>query len=221
MGHTMGLLGRKLGMTQVFTEDGVRIPVTVIELGPCVVVGKRTPDKHGYSALQLGFATQKPHRVRKPVMGQFAHLEGDPPKYVREIRIPASELDKYEVGQEIRVADVFGEGEYVDVTGTSKGRGFQGVMKRHGFAGFRASHGTHEYFRHGGSIGCRLTPGRVVKGKKMPGHMGAERVTVQNLQVVGVRPDDHVLLVKGAVPGPNKGLVLVRKAVKKAGRKAA
>lgn len=208
-------------MTQVFTDDGVRVPVTVIELGPCVVVGKRTPEKHGYSALQLGFGTQKPQRVRKPVMGQYAHLDGDPPRYVREIRIPASELDKYEVGQKISVSDVFGEGEFVDVTGTSKGRGFQGVMKRHGFAGFRASHGTHEYFRHGGSIGCRLTPGRVVKGKKMPGHMGVDQVTVQNLEVVGVRPEDHVLLVKGAVPGPNRGFVIVRKAVKKQGRKAA
>ncbi len=220
MAERMGVLGKKLGMSHVFTEDGRRIPVTVVQAGPCVVMGKRTPDIHGYSALQLGFDDQKPQRVTKPMMGQFSKAGIEPKKFIREIRIPASELDKYEVGQVLDLSDVFSEGEFVDVTGTSRGCGFQGVMKRHNFAGFKATHGTHEYFRHGGSIGNRLTPGRTVKGRKMPGHMGSKRVTIQNLEVVGVRPEENLILVRGAVPGAPNGYLVVRKAVKKSAKAA-
>lgn len=220
MAERMGVLGKKLGMSHVFTEDGIRIPVTVVQAGPCIVLGKRTPDQHGYAAIQLGFDDQKPQRVTKPQMGQFNKAGVEPKKFIREIRIPASELDKYEVGQAVSLSDVFSEGDFVDVTGTSKGRGFQGVMKRHNFAGFKATHGTHEYFRHGGSIGNRLTPGRTVKGRKMAGHMGSEKVTIQNLKVVAVRPDENVLLIRGAVPGATKGYLVVRKAVKKSAKAA-
>ncbi len=211
----MAILGKKLGMTQIFSTDGNRIPVTVIEAGPNLVLGLRTPDKHGYSALQLGFDDQKEHRVNKPDMGQFKKAGVTPKRFIREVRLEPETVANYSVGQTLTVADVFKVGDPVDVTGISKGKGFQGVMKRHNFGGFEASHGTHEYFRHGGSIGCRMTPGRVHKGKRMAGHMGAERVTVQNLKVVGIKPEENLLLVLGAVPGPVNGYVTVRFATKK------
>ena len=212
MAMQMGLLGKKLGMTQVFAEDGERIPVTVIQLGPNYVVGKRTLDKDGYSAVILGF-DEKPGRLcNKPEIGMYKGGEVKPQRFVREMRVPAEEADEYEVGQKVAITQVFEVGIPIDVTGTSKGKGFQGVMKRHGMAGTKASHGVHEYFRHGGSIGCRLTPGRVVKGKHMSGQMGSERKTVQNLQLVDILEDDEAILVRGSIPGPSQGYVQVRKA---------
>jgi large subunit ribosomal protein L3 len=211
----MGLLGKKIGMTQVFTDEGFRLPVTAVETGPCVVLAKRTPDKDGYAALQLGFDDQKPSRVNQPDLGRFAKVDADPKRFVREIRLPQEALDRFEVGQEVKLSDVFAEGDVVDVTGVSRGKGFQGVMKIYHFAGARASHGVHEFFRHGGSIGCRLTPGRVVKGKKMARHLGNKKVTVQNLRVVQVREEDNVLLVKGAVPGGQNGYLVIHYAQKK------
>ncbi len=211
----MGLLGKKVGMTQIFTDDGLRVPVTVVAVGPCVVLAKRTPEKDGYAALQLGIDDQKPSRTNRPDMGRFEKAGTDPKRFVREIRIQAEALGRFEVGQEIKVDEVFAEGDIIDVTGTSKGKGFQGVMKKYNFRGFRATHGVHEYFRHGGSIGCRLTPGRVVKGKKMPGQLGNHRRTQQNIRVVSVRPEDNLLLVHGSIPGSKNGYVVMRYAVKK------
>lgn len=207
------LLGRKLGMTQIFGPDGARVAVTVLEAGPCTVVRKRVPERDGYWALQLGFGTRKPQRVSKPVRGQFAHLgKGGPFAMVREVRLVGDV--GCEPGAELRVGDVFAPGDRVQVTGTSKGRGYSGVLKRHGFGGFPGSHGTHEYFRHGGSIGNRSFPGRVFKGKRMAGRYGGRRVTVTNLEVLAVRPEENLLVVRGAVPGPTRGLVLIRGSVR-------
>jgi large subunit ribosomal protein L3 len=204
-----GLIGRKLGMTQVFTPAGELVPVTVLELGPCTVVATRQKARDGYLAAQLGFGVVKESRVRKPVKGQFAKAGTTPFSILREFPIQGEEPPV--VGTRITVDQVFAAGDVVKVTGVSKGRGTAGVMKRYGFAGFPASHGTHEYFRHGGSIGNRSFPGRVLKGKRMAGRMGAERVTTTNLRVVAVRPDEHVLLVRGAVPGARNGTVIVSK----------
>ena len=212
MAMRMGLLGKKLGMTQVFAEDGERIPVTVIQLGPNYVVGKRTDEKDGYSALILGFE-EKPGRLcNKPEIGRYKDSELKPQRVVREFRLTADEVAKFEVGQSLKIADVFESGVPIDVIGTSKGKGFQGVIKRHNMSGTKASHGVHEYFRHGGSIGCRLTPGRVVKGKAMSGHMGSVRKTVQNLQLVDILEEDNAVLVRGSIPGATNGYVQVRHA---------
>jgi large subunit ribosomal protein L3 len=211
----IGLLGKKLGMTQIFGEDGSAIPVTVIKAGPCVVVQKKTVLNDGYAALQLGFdEIQKVNRVNKPVTGHFKKANLSPRGFLREFRVDSEEVETTEVGKEILV-DLFEPGEYVDVTGTSKGKGFAGVMKRFHFKGQTASRGTHEYFRHGGSIGQNMTPGRTMKGMKMPGHMGSKKVTVQSLKVIDVRGDTNILLVEGAVPGPTNGFVVIKKAVKK------
>lgn len=209
----VGLIGQKLGMTQVFEPGGELVPVTVLRVGPCTVVQVKTEATDGYAAVQLGFGEQKATRVPKAIVGHCRRVGDRVFRVLREFSVGPDEA--YTAGHEVRVGDVFRPGEYVDVTGTSKGRGFAGVMKRHGFGGFPGSHGTHEYFRHGGSIGNRSFPGRVFKGKRMAGHYGAERVTVQNLQVIAVYPEENVMLVRGAVPGPNGGIVLVRKAVKK------
>lgn len=211
----MGLLGKKLGMTQTYNDEGFRVPVSVLQMGPCTVLAKRTPDRDGYSAIQLGFDDQKASRVNRPDLARFEKAKAAPKRFVREIRLEPEHLDRFEVGQDISVAEVFAKGDVVDVTGTSQGKGFQGVMKKFHFRGFRATHGTHEFFRHGGSIGCRLTPGRVVKGKAMPGQLGRRRVTQQNLTVVDVRPDDNVLLIKGGVPTHANGYLIVRYAKKK------
>ncbi|HET6611153.1 MAG TPA: 50S ribosomal protein L3 [Kofleriaceae bacterium] len=212
MAMRIGLLGQKLGMTQVFAEDGERIPVTVIRTGPCHVVGKRTEDRDGYSAVTIGFG-EKPERLaNRPELGAFKKAGVTPKKWLQEFRLPAGEVDKFELGQELLPSTVFELGIPVDVTAVSKGRGTQGVIKRHGMSGTKASHGVHEYFRHGGSIGCRLTPGRVRKGKRMAGHMGAEQVTIQNLQLVQLLDEEGCVLVRGSVPGPNGGFVTVRKA---------
>jgi large subunit ribosomal protein L3 len=216
MAEQVGLLGRKLGMTQVFAEDGERIPVTVIQTGPCVVVGKRTPDKDGYSALQIGFEERPARLTNRPANGFFKKAGVNPQKFVREMRLPAEEVARYEVGQALKASDVFAENIPVDVTGTSKGKGFQGVIKRHHMNGTKATHGVHEFYRHGGSIGCRLTPGRVHKGKRMAGQMGNEKVTLQNLQLFRIMDDDSCILIRGSIPGANGGLVTVKKAATRA-----
>ncbi|HJL27155.1 MAG TPA: 50S ribosomal protein L3 [Polyangiaceae bacterium LLY-WYZ-15_(1-7)] len=215
----LGLIGKKLGNTQIFTDSGEVRRVTVIEGGPCVVVGKRTPEKHGYTALQLGFGKKRTKGVNKPEGGFYTKLGIDAPKVVKEFRVAPEVAEKFEVGQQITVADVFEAGQFVDVSGTSKGRGYTGVMKRHGFAGFKASHGAHEYQRHGGSIGMNMTPGRVFKGKKMAGQHGNKKITVLNLRVVKVLPEEGLVLVEGGVPGPRNGIVTVRTAVKKADKR--
>jgi len=204
-----GLIGRKVGMTQVYTAEGVLVPVTVIQLGPCTVVATRRPERDGYAAAQLGFDPAKPSRLGKALRGQFEKAGTGTFKVLQEFGLEGD--DAPAVGTELRVADVFAAGERVQVTGVSKGRGTAGVMKRYNFAGFPASHGTHEYFRHGGSIGNRSYPGRVLKGKRMAGRMGAVRVTTRNLQVVAVRPDEDLILVRGAVPGARNGTVVLKK----------
>ncbi|HMV68855.1 MAG TPA: 50S ribosomal protein L3 [Myxococcota bacterium] len=210
-----GLLGQKLGMTQLFESDGAVVPVTVVQVGPCRVLQVKTADsRDGYNALQLGWGTQKPERLRKPLLGHYAKSGEGAPRWAAEIRVTADEAARYTAGQTVSAADLFESGGHVDVTGTSKGRGFAGVMKRHNFRGFIRTHGSHEYFRHGGSIGTRLTPGMTLKGKRMPGHMGAEQVTVQNLRVVRVDAERGLLFLNGSVPGPKGGLIKVRKAVK-------
>jgi large subunit ribosomal protein L3 len=204
-----GLIGRKLGMTQVFTEDGQLVPVTVIEAGPCTVVATRRPEREGYAAAQLGFGPRKADRLPKALRGQFQKAGTGAFRVLREFPLAGGEPPA--VGTELTVGDVFEAGERVRVTGISKGRGTAGVIKRHGFGGFPATHGTHEYFRHGGSIGNRSFPGRVFKGKRMAGRYGADRVTTRSLDVVAVRPEEHVILVRGAVPGARNGTVIVQK----------
>ncbi len=209
MALQIGLLGKKLGMTQVFADDGEAVPVTVIQAGPCHVVGTRTQERDGYSAIVLGF-DEKPLRLaNKPELGLAKTTGGKPQRFVREIRLAADEVAKYTVGQVIGPKDVFKDGIPVDVEGSSKGKGFQGVIKKHHMKGMRGSHGTHEYFRHGGSIGCRLTPQRVHKGKRMSGQMGNEKKTIQNLQLFKVLADDNVILVRGSVPGAANDYVVV------------
>jgi large subunit ribosomal protein L3 len=203
-----GMVGKKLGMTQIFEESGVALPVTVIECGPNVVTQVRTSEKDGYEAVQLGFGISQ--RLNRPEQGH-RRQSGYMSEVLREVKVTS--LDGIEVGQQIK-ADTFAAGELIDVTATSKGRGFQGGMKRHGFRGGPKTHGQSDRWRAPGSIGSSATPGRVFKGMKMAGHMGNERVTVQNLQVVRVDVDRNLLLVKGSVPGPNKGLVTIRKAIK-------
>jgi large subunit ribosomal protein L3 len=203
-----GLVGRKLGMTQVFNEEGLAVPVTVIEAGPCVVTQVRTQERDGYEAVQLGFGIAK--KLKKP---QAGHVKpsGHQVKTLREVK--ADDYSAVEVGQVFK-ADTFAEGDLVDVSGTSKGHGFQGGMKRHGFSGQQKTHGQSDRTRAPGSIGSSATPGRVFKGMKMAGQMGNERVTVQNLKVVRVDAERNLLLVEGSVPGPKQGTVLIRRAVK-------
>ena len=206
-----GILGKKLGMTQVFVADGRRIPVTVVEAGPCTVLQKKTESIDGYNALQVGFSEKKTHRVNKPMMGHFKKADQGAFASLRELDVV--NVDDYQVGDQITCDSVFKAGDIVDVTGTSKGKGFQGVIKRWGFSGGRATHGSH-FHRAPGSIGMSATPARVQKGKKMPGQMGNGRVTLQNLEIVEVRPEQNLILVKGAIPGANQGLVLIRKCIK-------
>ena len=208
----LGLIGKKLGMTQVFDPKGELIPVTVIQAGPCTIVQTKTADGDGYVALQIGFGEQKPQRVSKAHRNHCVKAGKGVFATLREF-VPA-EGETYAVGQEIKVDEVFKAGDRIDVSGTTKGRGFTGVIKRYRFSGFPGSHGTHEYFRHGGSIGNRSYPGRVLKGKRMAGQYGNERVTTQNLEVVAVRPDEHLLLVRGCVPGARNQLVIIHPAVK-------
>ncbi|MCC6749696.1 MAG: 50S ribosomal protein L3 [Deltaproteobacteria bacterium] len=213
----MGLLGKKIGMTQQYDAKGNWAALSVIELGPCVVLDVKTVERDGYAAIQLGFGDKSPQRTSKPAAGVFAKAKTAPKRMVREIRLQPDEIGQFHQGQVVRLNEVFAPGDVVDVRGVSRGKGFQGVMKRHNFSGFRATHGTHEYFRHGGSVGCRLTPGRVFKGKRMPGHMGARKVSIQNLRVAEVLPDKNLLLLRGAVPGAPDGYVTVRHAAKRPG----
>jgi large subunit ribosomal protein L3 len=206
-----GILGKKLGMTQVFAADGSRIPVTVVEAGPCVVLQKKTVETDGYNALQLGFGARKAHRVNKPAMGHFKKAGQGAFTHVREIR--ADDVGEHNVGDAITCDTVFAPGDLIDVSGTSKGKGFQGVIKRWNFAGGRNTHGSM-FHRRPGAIGCSAWPSRVFKGKKMAGQMGNARVTTQGLQVVEVRPELNLILIWGAVPGPKNGLVVIRKGVK-------
>lgn len=204
------ILGRKIGMTQVFTEDGLVIPVTVIEAGPVKVVQKKTIEKDGYSAIQIGFSDIKEKKVNKPLKGHFDKAGVEYKRYLREFRV--DNADEYEVGQEIK-ADVFSAGDKVDVVGISKGKGFQGVIKRHNQSRGPESHGS-KYHRAVGSLGASSYPSRVFKTKKLPGHMGHERVTVQNLEVVKVDAEKNLILIKGAVPGPKGGLLTIKQSVK-------
>lgn len=210
-----GLLGRKIGMTRVFTEDGNWIPVTVLEVGPCTVVQRKTTENDGYDAVQVGFGDVKEKRCNKPMRGHFAGNGKDkpaiPPKRtLREFRVEPS--DDLKRGDQIRV-DIFKAGELVDVAGISKGKGFQGVQKRHGFSGGPAAHGSM-FHRAPGSIGTSATPSRTLKGRKLPGHMGSVRITVRNLAVVRVDVDKNLMLVRGGVPGASGGLVEVKKSLK-------
>jgi len=207
------LMCRKIGMTQIFSDSGEAIPVTVLEAGPNTIVQlKQRAGKDGYDAVQLGFGTRREKLISKPEMGHFEKAGVAPVRHLGESRLTGEEAEGLEVGQELKV-ELFEEGQRIDAIGQSKGRGFAGVVKRHGFKIKKMTHGTHEAFRHAGSIGAGAWPGRVFKGNKMPGHMGAERVTVQNLEVVRVDNERNLLFVRGAVPGNNKGLVKVRKTV--------
>jgi large subunit ribosomal protein L3 len=209
MALKIGLLGKKIGMTQVFADDGEAVPVTVIQTGPCHVIGTRTAERDGYSALVLGFDEKPVRLASKPELGAIKESGTKPQRFVRELRLPAEEVAKYQVGQVLGPKDVFADNTPIDVEGTSKGKGYQGVIKRHHMSGMTRAHGTHEYFRHGGSIGCRLTPQRVHKGKRMAGHMGAEKKTQQNLQLFRILADDNVILVRGSVPGAANDYVVV------------
>jgi len=237
MNHNIGILGRKIGMTQIFDPNGDAVPVTAIEAGPCPVVQVKTADgADGYDAVQLGFCDRPGRnvdeellkraqgararyelvhgRTTRPERGHFFKAgEMAPKRFVRELRLSADDVAGYEPGQDVCV-DIFEEGDFVDVAGTSKGRGFTGVIKRHGFKMFPKTHGTHEWRRHGGSIGCRK-PMRTRRGQRMAGQHGNARITVQNLMVARVMTDQNILLVRGGIPGPNGGYVIIRKAIKK------
>jgi len=206
-----GILGRKVGMTQIFDERGEVIPVTVIEAGPCFVTQIKTPERDGYAAVQLGFKEVKPERLTRPQLKHLSKNQLPPLRYLREIRM--SDVSQYEEGQKIRVS-IFDVGDRVDVIGISKGKGFAGVVKRHGFGGGPKTHGQSDRQRAPGSIGAGTTPGRVHKGMRMAGRMGNARVTVQNLQVVLVDPERNLLAVAGAVPGARNGLLVVEEARK-------
>lgn len=205
------IIGKKIGMTQIFDEKGNVVPVTVVEAGPCVVSQKKTVENDGYASVQIGFGDLKPHKVKKPMKGHFDKADVAPKRTLREFRV--DNTDNYNVGDVIK-ADTFVAGDKIDVTGTSKGKGCAGVIKRWNFRRLKESHGSGPVVRHGGSIGNCSDPSRVFKGKKMAGHLGAERVTVQNLKVVKVDAENNLIAIKGAVPGPNGGTLLIRDSVK-------
>jgi large subunit ribosomal protein L3 len=214
-----GLIGRKLGMTQIFTDEGAMIPVTVLEVGPCYVTQIKTPEADGYAAVQIGFDETKEKRLTGGVRGHLKKANAPAVRAMREFRVFPEELSEFKVGQKI-LADFFTEGDLVDVTGRSKGKGFQGGVKRHNFNRQPKTHGQSDRERSPGSAGPGTTPGRVYKGKRMPGHMGHERVTVQNLRVVRVDPERNLVAVRGAVPGPKNGLVTISFARKNKVQKA-
>ncbi len=214
MSHNVkGLLGEKLGMTQVWDENNRVVPVTVVKAGPSVVTQVRTPEIDGYSAVQIAFGAVDPRKVNKPDTGHFAKAGVTPRRHIVEVRTP--DASEYTLGQEL-TADIFVTGQVVDVVGTTKGKGFAGVMKRHGFHGLRATHGVNKKHRSAGSIGGCATPGRVFKGMKMAGRMGGDRQTTQNLKVQAIDIERGYILIKGAVPGPKGGLVFIHTAVKEA-----
>ena len=208
-----GLIGRKIGMTQIFDEKGNVIPVTVVELGPCAVVQKKTVENDGYDAVQLGFGDVKVQRVNKPMQGHFAKADVAPKKVLREFRL--EDCSAVNVG-DILKADTFEVGDKVDVVGTSKGKGTVGAIKRWNFGRLKESHGTGPNARHAGSLGACSDPSRVFKGKKLAGHLGAERVTIQNLDIVKVDAENNLIAIKGAVPGPKGGIVVLKNSIKKA-----
>ena len=203
------LIGKKVGMTGLFTPEGRHIPVTVVEVGPCVVTQIKTEETDGYNALQLGFGSTRPSRIKKPIRGHISKSSQDTFAVLREFLVDNPQ--DYTLGQTITL-DVFNVGEKVDVTGTSKGRGFSGVIKRHGFHGGKKTHGSHSH-RIPGSIGCSAWPAKVIKGKKMPGHYGTDRKTIRNLEIVDIRPDLNLLMIKGAIPGPKSGLIAVKQPI--------
>lgn len=205
------ILGKKIGMTQIFDENGKVVPVTVVEAGPCVVSQKKTTETDGYNAVQIGFGDVRPKLVNKPMKGHFDKSDVAPKKVLRECRL--EDISSYNVGDIIK-ADIFANGEKVDVVGTSKGKGYAGVIKRWNFGRLKESHGTGPVVRKGGSIGACSDPSRVFKGKKMSGHLGAERVTVQNLTVAKVDAENNLIAIKGAVPGANGGIVMISDSVK-------
>ena len=207
-----GLIGKKIGMTQIFDESGLAVPVTLIEAGPCYVTQVRQPERDGYNAVQLGFGEVKPKRLTGGQLGHLKTSELPPLRFLREFRVKDSEVSE---GDKLEVGEVFSVGDQVDVVVTSKGKGFQGAVKRHGFRGGPTTHGQSDKQRATGSIGMGTTPGRVFKGKKMPGHMGSERVTVQNLQVAYVDADRNLLGVRGAVPGSKGGVLMIKEARKR------
>lgn len=208
MARTLGILGRKLGMTRIFADDGTIVPVTVVQAGPCPITQIKTAEHEGYNALQIGFDPIPERKVNKPMKG---HLDKAGKGYVRSLReLPLDAVSEYAVGQDLTV-EMFSMGEKVKVTGTSKGKGFAGVMKRWHFAGLCSSHGAEKAHRSGGSIGNNTEPGKVIKNKKMAGQMGNRRVTSLNLEVMDIRPEENILLIKGQIPGPSNGLVLIRK----------
>ncbi len=206
-----GILGRKVGMTQIFDDNGIVIPVTLIEAGPCYVTQKKTQDKDGYDAIQLGFDEISKARVKKPMDGHFKRSGTPAVKYLREFQV--SNPNEYEEGQKIDVS-IFNVGDKVDITGTSKGKGFAGVVKRHGFKGGPKTHGQSDRWRAPGSVGAGSTPGRILKGMRMGGRMGNQRVTVQNLKIALVDPEKNILAIKGAIPGGKNGLIIINEAVK-------
>ena len=206
MPNTMGLLGKKIGMTRVYSEQGQAIPVTVIEAGPCVVLQKKIEAKEGYNAIQVGFGPKKEARMNKPQAGHCKAAGKGGFYHTKEFRV--TDPEAYELGQEIQLAELVKIGDEVHISGKSKGRGFQGVIKRYGFKGGKKTHGSM-FHRRPGSIGCSATPSRVVKGKKMPGRMGGELLTKKNLTVIDVRADENIMLVKGSVPGAKEGLLQI------------
>ncbi|MBI4774487.1 MAG: 50S ribosomal protein L3 [Deltaproteobacteria bacterium] len=203
-----GLMGIKLGMSRIFLGEGIAVPVTVLKIGPCKVVQKKEQDRDGYTALQLGFLPKKEKRTTKPLLGHFNAAGVEPMAHLKEF--PVDDADGYDVGQELGVG-LFAPGDFVHVTGKSKGRGFAGVIKRHGFSGGKATHGCKTH-RSPGSVGCSAYPSRVMRGKRMPGHMGDQQTTIKNLLVLDVRPEQDLMIVRGAVPGSRNSLVTVRKA---------
>jgi large subunit ribosomal protein L3 len=214
MNKNPGIIGKKLGTTQIFLEDGTVVACTVIQTGT-VVVGKRTQERDGYDALIVGFGEKKAKNTSKAVQGQMAKAGVKNPAIVRELRSTAEEVAKYELGQTLKIEEIFQEGQKVDVQSTSRGRGFQGVFRRYHFSGLNMTHGTHEWRRHGGSIGTNMTPGRVMPGKKMPGQMGNKTVSVLNQKVAKLLPEQGIILLEGNVPGAANGIVRVQGAVKK------
>ena len=228
MNTHLGIFGKKLGCTQLFNADGTVTRVTVVEAGPCIVVRKRTMEQDGYTALQLAFGERREKVISKPELGHLIKNGVQPrkvtrkgkevsllPRVLRELRLSAEDAAKFEVGQTISAADMLKEGQFVDVAGISRGRGFSGVFRRHNFKGFVTTHGTHEYKRHGGSIGTNMTPGRTMPGKKMPGQDGNRRCTTLNLKVAKIIAEDNLVLIEGAVPGSRNGTVEVRGAIKR------
>ncbi len=209
----IGLLGKKIGMTSVYSEDGRRIPVTVLSVGPCKVVQVKTPENDGYYALQLGYESVKPNKVNKPLRGHFKRAGVEPFKKLKEFRIENPD-DKFEIGQTLSITDVFQEGELVDCTSKTKGKGFQGVVKRHGFGGGPKTHGQSDRWRAPGSIGASSYPSRIVKGLRMAGQMGNKTATVRGLKIIKIMPEDNIILVKGSVAGAKGGYVVVRKSKK-------